>query len=70
MKEAGIFTRALGFLCDVLFQLMLIIALALCIYFFFHFETVTERLIYIIGTLAVFYLLHKVSTVIVRKLKG
>ncbi|AVJ17706.1 hypothetical protein ACWA06_00540 [Serratia rhizosphaerae] len=70
MKNAGIFKRGIGFFRDVLFQLMLFFMLALCVYFFFHFETVTARLTSITATVVAFYLIHKGIDFISRKMKG
>lgn len=59
MKDTGVFKRGMKFLYHVLFQLLLIVMFALCIYFFFHCETAAERLTYIIGTVVFFYIAHR-----------
>lgn len=70
MKNAGILKRGIGFFRDVLFQLMLFVMLALCVYFFFHFETVTARLTSITATVVVFYIVHKIMDLMSSKMKG
>lgn len=70
MKNTGILKRGISFFRDVLFQLMLFVMLALCVYFFFHFETVTARLIAITATVVVFYIVHKIMDLMSRKMKG
>lgn len=69
MKDTGVFKRGMKFLYDVLFQLLLIVMFALCIYFFFHYETTTERLTYIIGTVVFFYIAHRVVCFLIKKLR-
>ncbi|BEL99009.1 hypothetical protein SM14VA2_14220 [Serratia marcescens] len=70
MRKDSIHIRILSFFFEFFYQLIGGAGFLLCIYFFFSFNTITQRVIAILSTIAIFCLICWLGDTLIKKLRG